>query len=85
MASKMTFHMIPFVFPISAVLIFWMDMGRYTPYLAIAFLILGIVYSMLDIGLLKRAVVTSMINIYVTAFIIIAGGFIFFMMIKSGV
>lgn len=85
MVQRVSFHIIPFLFPVMTLLILWCDVGGLTPYAAIAFLLLGIGYSMLDIGLLKRAVVSSIINIYFTGCIVLACGFLFFMMIKAGV
>ncbi|WP_028401008.1 hypothetical protein [Ectobacillus panaciterrae] len=83
--SKITSRALPFIFPVSAVLIFWMDVGKYTPHIGISLLFLGIAYSLYNMMTQKKAVVASTINIYFILIIILAGVILFFLMIKSGV
>lgn len=83
--SKIFFNILPFIFPLLAIYIVWSDFGKITSVIVGSLLILGVLYSIYDMMLQKKAVVASIINIYFILLIFITGGIMLFLMVKSGV
>jgi hypothetical protein len=83
--NKLIFNILPFIFPVASILIFLIDIGRYTAYIGISILILGFIYTLYDIMIQKKAIVASTINIFLIPIICLVGVIFFFLMIKSGV
>lgn len=87
--SKIFFNILPFIFPLLAIYIIWSGgwsgIGKYTLTIAEWLIILGVVYSIYDILLQKKAVVASIINIFFIVLIVITGGILFYLMLKSGI
>lgn len=84
--KQIIFRVFPFVLPTLCILVFIKGIaGSSTPFVGISLLVLGFVYSIIDIILLKKSVVTSILSIYYIAIIFISGLVLFILMISSGV
>jgi len=78
-------QIIPFVFPTFALLLLLSGLlGTYTIPVFVIVLLFGFAYSFVSM-LTKRALVGSIINLYVTGILIFGGALLYIMAIASGV